>query len=175
MQKRVISLRVLCNDDWPLWRELRLGALREAPYAFGSKLSDWQGAGDTEERWRARLTDVPLNVVASLDGKPAGMIGALGADNGRTVELISMWVAPFARGRGVGDTLIQAIVSWAARQHAERLVLSVRNENKRAIALYARHGFIDAGPDPTIADGDPPERLMIRLLTQALRMTHEGA
>lgn len=144
-------------------------ALREAPYAFGLKLSDWQGSGDTEARWRERFTDVPLNVIALLDGKPAGMVGALVAD-GNTVELISMWVAPFARGRGVGDALIQAIVSWAEKQHADRLVLSVRNDNGRAIALYARHGFIDAGPDPTIAAGEPPERLMIARPS----MTREG-
>lgn len=92
------------------------------------------------------------------------MVGALVAD-GNTVELISMWVAPFARGRGVGDALIQAIVPWAEKQHADRLVLSVRNDNARAIALYARHGFIDAGPDPTIAGGEPPERRMIKSLT----------
>lgn len=139
-------------------------ALREAPYAFGLKLSDWQGPGDTEARWRERFTTVPLNVIALLNGKPAGIVGALVAD-GNTVELISMWVAPFARGRGVGDALIQAIISWAEKQHANRLVLSVRNDNGRAIALYARHGFIDAGPDPTIADGEPPERLMIVPLT----------
>lgn len=119
-------------------------ALREAPYAFGLKLSDWQGSGDTEARWRERFATVPLNVIALLDDKPAGMVGALGAD-GNTVELISMWVAPFARGHGVGDALIQAIVSWAEKQHAGRLVLSVRNDNGRAIALYARRGFIDAG------------------------------
>lgn len=92
------------------------------------------------------------------------MVGALVADR-NSVELISMWVAPFARGRGVGDALIQAIVSWAKKQHAARLVLSVRDNNARAIALYTRHGFCDAGPDRTIADGEPPERRMIKPLT----------
>ena len=154
------TLRALDVDDWALWRELRLEALREVPDAFGAKLSDWQGSGDTEARWRERFTTVPLNVIALLDGKPAGMVGALAVD-GNTVELISMWVAPFARGQGVSDALIQAIVSWAEKQRADQLVLSVRNNNARAIALYARSGFIDAGPDPTIADGEPPERLMI--------------
>ncbi|HEX5569527.1 MAG TPA: GNAT family N-acetyltransferase, partial [Streptomyces sp.] len=54
----MIEIRTVTSDDWALWRELRLAALTEAPHAFGSRLADWQGAGDREERWRARL-DIP--------------------------------------------------------------------------------------------------------------------
>ncbi len=91
------------------------------------------------------------------------MLSVINAE-GHTAELISMWVAPFARGHGVGDALIQAVVSWAKRQHASRVALAVRTDNERAIALYARHGFFDSGPDPDLADGRPPERLMIKRL-----------
>ena len=68
----MIELQVLTPDDWRVWRQLRLAALAEAPHAFGSRLADWQGEGDREERWRARL-GIPgsFNVVAVLDGEPA--------------------------------------------------------------------------------------------------------
>ncbi len=165
-QDEGITLSPLSVDDWRLWRDLRIEALREAAYAFGSKLSDWQGPGDTEERWRARLTDVPLNIVARLDGKPVGMVSAISPDV-KSAELISMWVAPFARGSGVGDALIQAVVSWAERQHARQVVLAVRADNERAIALYARHEFIDSGPVRNTNDGEPPERLMTTTLASS--------
>jgi ribosomal protein S18 acetylase RimI-like enzyme len=161
----MLELQVLNVDDWPLWRELRLEALAEAPYAFRSALRDWQGAGDTETRWKERFSTVPLNIVARLNGKPAGIVGASIIDEGGAVELRSMWVAPYARGHGVGDALIQAVVSWVKEQRVNRVVLAVRNDNTRAIALYSRHGFIDSGPDPELADGQAPERLMILLLT----------
>ena len=46
----MIGIRVLAEDDWRLWRDLRLAALAESPDAFGSRLADWQDAG--EARWR---------------------------------------------------------------------------------------------------------------------------
>ncbi|WP_261559274.1 hypothetical protein [Frankia tisae] len=81
------QLRTLVVDDWPVWRELRLAALADAPQAFGSAPADWQGDGDTARRWRARLEAVAVNIVADLDGQPAGMISGdrTGSD---TVELM---------------------------------------------------------------------------------------
>jgi len=137
----VIELRVLTPDDWPTWRQLRLAALAEAPYAFGSRLADWQGEGDREERWRARL-GIPgsFDVVAVLDGEPAGMASGVPAGAG-TAELISMWVSPAARGHGIGDHLVQAVARWARRAGSEVLRLAVARGNESATALYRRNGF----------------------------------
>jgi ribosomal protein S18 acetylase RimI-like enzyme len=150
----VIEVQLLGPDDWRLWRQMRLEALEESAAAFSSTLAQWTGPGDTEERWRARISNVPLNVVLRLDGAPAGMVSAyVRADD--TVELISMWTAPFARGRGVGDAAVRAVLGWADPRD---VVLSVQADNKPAIALYQRHGFTDAGQSPDDAD----ERLMRR-------------
>jgi len=68
----MLELRTVDSDHWSVWRELRLAALAEAPRAFGSTLAEWQGPGDREERWRARLS-IPSahNLVARLDDFPA--------------------------------------------------------------------------------------------------------
>jgi ribosomal protein S18 acetylase RimI-like enzyme len=151
----VIAVRELSPDDWQLWRELRLAALAEAPAAFGSTLAQWSGAGDTEQRWRDRLASVARNVVITWAGAPAGMVSAAVDDD--AVELISMWVSPSARGRGVGDAAMRAVLDWAAAEHrGTPVVLSVKAHNAPAVNLYRRHGFIDAGPS---AD-DPTERVM---------------
>ena len=157
----MIGVRVVTEEEWAEWRALRRAALAEAPEAFGSTLAEWSGAGDTEARWRDRLRHVPLNAVAEIDGRPVGMVGATRL-TGDTAELISMWVAPAGRGRGVGDALIGAVAEWAAAQGCSRLVLNVRAANQRAVALYARNGFTDAGPDPECPDGPAAERIMTR-------------
>ncbi|MFD8134587.1 GNAT family N-acetyltransferase [Streptomyces mirabilis] len=131
----MLELCTLESDDWPLWRELRLAALAEAPYAFGSTLAQWQGSGDREERWRARLS-IPgaHDLVALLDGLPVGMASGVPGEGAENVELISMWVNPTARGKGVGDYLIQAVERWGAERGATTL-----------------GGWGDAGPRPTAA------------------------
>lgn len=162
----VIELRLLGPDDWPAWRELRLAALAEAPYAYGSTLADWQGPGDREERWRERL-GVPgaHNVVAVRDGEHIGMATGLPAGQPDTVELISMWVSPAARGQGVGDRLIAEIARWAVRRGAKTLRLSVMPDNRAAIALYERHGFKDTEePGDLLPDGVRREVVMAMAL-----------
>jgi ribosomal protein S18 acetylase RimI-like enzyme len=139
----MLTLRTLTPDDWQLWRGLRLEALREAPYAFGSKLADWQDSGDTEERWRHRLASVPYNLIAYSENHPAGMAsGTVADDEPRAAELISLWVAPFARGCGVGDSLVHSVLKWARQGGYAKILLAVDAANHFAVALYQRHGFV---------------------------------
>ncbi len=136
-------------EDWPVWRKLRQSALAEAPDAFGSTLVEWTGVRDTEQRWLERLRDVPVNLVLALDGEPAGMVSITAPNADGAVELISMWVAPEARGRGVGDQAVRQAITIAALRFPNcAMRLSVKTINRHAIALYQRHGFVDAGPSP---------------------------
>lgn len=150
----MINLRALTSDDWAAWRDVRLRALADAPQAFGSTLEEWESA--PEERWRARL-ELPgsHNLVAYVDGEPVGM--ATGVSFEGTYELISMWVAPEARGRGVGDALVEEILRRAYAQGASELRLDVKEHNLSAISLYLRHGFIDVGPSRELG-----ERVMMK-------------
>jgi GNAT superfamily N-acetyltransferase len=152
----MLKLRELGPGDWRDFRDLRLQALAEAPYAFGSTFADWRDAA--EERWRGRLTAVAYNVIAEFDGRPAGMAGGSLEEDG-PAELISMWVAPFARGRGVGGALIAAVAEWAAVVRPGELLLQVVDGNEHAIRLYEKNGFVDRG---VVAGTDPIERLMSR-------------
>jgi ribosomal protein S18 acetylase RimI-like enzyme len=162
----MIELRFLGPDDWPVWRALRLAALAEAPYAFGSTLAQWQGEGDREERWRDRLA-IPgsHNVVAAGADGPVGMAGGVPGEQPDAAELISMWVRPAARGRGVGDLLVAEITRWAVQRGAAVLRLSVMPDNRAAAALYERHGFEDTGePGDLLPDGVRREVVMAKTL-----------
>ena len=157
---------MLTEGDWKVWRELRLAALAEAPYAFGSRLADWQGDGDREERWRARLA-IPgsYNVVAMLDGQPVGMASGVRGGQEGVIELISMYVAQVGRGRGVGDHLLRAVEQWARQVGAGTLRLAVVEGNVNAWELYQRNGFREtAGVGDLMPDGIRREHIMVKSL-----------
>lgn len=152
----MIETRVLGEDDWRLWRGLRLTALAEAGYAFGARLADWQGDGDREERWRGRLAIAgSYNILALLDGQPVGMASGVPTDQRGVLELISMYVARAGRGRGVGDHLVREVERWARQAGADTLRLAVFEDNTHAWTLYRRHGFQPTGeistPTPDVS------------------------
>jgi ribosomal protein S18 acetylase RimI-like enzyme len=118
-----------------------LASLSDSPAAFGSRYDDWVDA--PEERWRARLVDVPLTLLAREGGRAVGVVSG-STDGEHAVELISMWVAPDARGSGVAQALIAAVVAWAEEQ-GRTTHLMVRTDNARARAAYERAGFVDTG------------------------------
>jgi ribosomal protein S18 acetylase RimI-like enzyme len=56
-----------------------------------------------------------------------------------------MWVRPPARGHGVGEALIAAVLDWAQARHARSVHLWVTETNKPALGLYERCGFKPTG------------------------------
>ncbi|WP_406499988.1 GNAT family N-acetyltransferase [Streptomyces sp. NBC_00846] len=159
----MVHLRVLTKSDWPLWREVRLAALGEAPQAFKARLADWHSGG--EEQWRARL-EMPdaHNIVALLGGRTVAVASGLPGDSG-ACELRSVWVSPQARGLGVGDRLIAAVERWALQSGATKLKLAVIPGNEPAIVLYQRNGFVVAEElGDLLPDGVTRERVMVKAL-----------
>lgn len=77
-------------DGWRDFRDVRLAALADSPGAFGSRHADWVHAH--EERWRARLTDVPLTLVARGE---EGLVGVVsGAPSSDHVEEWQRMIEP---------------------------------------------------------------------------------
>lgn len=131
------------------WRAIRLQALTESPGAFGTRLEEcltWP-----EERWTQQVRTLHT-VVAVLDGVDCGVVRGVRSDEVPTEALLlSMWVAPSVRGRGVGRALVERIVDWARDERFDRMVLEVHVWNAPARALYRRCGF-EASPSPSTTE-----------------------
>ena len=57
-------------------------------------------------------------------------------------------VAPEARGRGIGQLLMESLIAHGREDGMRTLSLDVRPSNHAAIALYTRLGFLPAGTRP---------------------------
>ena len=146
----MVLVRETVAGDWQVLRDIRLEALRDAPAAFGSTYErevlrgeahwrDWISRGGT---FLAYLPDLSTS-------EPAGLIGGYQEDP-VTVQLVSMYVRPRARGRGVGEALVAAVIGWARDQNAAEVHLWVTETNAPARALYERCGFALTGEQQSL-------------------------
>ncbi|MGH3392782.1 MAG: GNAT family N-acetyltransferase [Actinomadura sp.] len=143
-----IAVRALDVEDWSLYRAVRLAALADTPEAFLSTLSHEQAFAT--DVWRSRLEERNM-FIAEDDGAARGLVGVRprGPD---LAEIVSMWVHPTARGRGVGDLLVRTALTWAYERDIPEVQLWAAEGNEHAERLYERHGFRRTGTVQPIPD-----------------------
>ena len=134
--------------DWARYRDIRLAALAESPEMFGSTYAREQAFDEAE--WRARAAR-PATFIAARDVSDIGLAGVHEFDG--TWHVVSMWIAPAARGTGVVDALLGACGEHARQEGALRLVLGVMEDNPAGCCAYQRLGFVSAGQRDHIRDG----------------------
>ena len=154
------EIRRVRAGEWAAYRQVRLAALAEAPYAFSTTL-DQESAKD-DAYWQDRAAHGIPMFIAWQDGEPAGLAGAFVVPDGelprgvrRAWHLVSMWVSPSARGSGLAERLVQAVADAARANGATRLILWVTDVNERARAFYSRLGFLPTGARQLVRPDEP--------------------
>lgn len=138
-----MEVRRLEAGEGDLIRELRLRALQEAPYAFSSSFE--RERDRSAEDWED-IARTAVVFVAVEDDEWLGMVGAYVPDDApEAVGIWGTWVAPPARGRGLGRLLMAAAIDWARDRGASRVDLSVTDQAEAARLLYERLGFTPTG------------------------------
>ncbi|GAB2690470.1 GNAT family N-acetyltransferase [Thalassiella azotivora] len=129
--------------DAERFRALRLTALAADPDAFFSTLDAERDL--TDDAWRERLAGTTATWAASLDGQDVGLVGCVPVSHDGFPELVSLWVGPGARGRGVGRLLVETVADFARGTGARELHLWLADSNTAAAALYDRLGAVPTG------------------------------
>jgi ribosomal protein S18 acetylase RimI-like enzyme len=146
----VVVRQAVPGDEGTL-RDVRLQALRDAPEAFGSTLE--RELARTDADWRRWMTP-GATFICFEAGTARGLVaGARREDDASAVQLMAMWVDPALRGSGAADTLVTALIAWAAAEGAREVRLCVVKDNHRARRVYERLGFQLFG-DETIRPRD---------------------
>jgi GNAT superfamily N-acetyltransferase len=84
-------------------------------------------------------------LVAYVDGRPVGC-GAVRRNEPGVAEIKRMYVAPEARGHGIGRRVLDELESVARQLGVRRLVLETGPRQPEALALYRHAGFVDIPP-----------------------------
>jgi GNAT superfamily N-acetyltransferase len=146
----------LTVGDGDRLRAIRLRALRDAPKAFAATLDET--AARPLDTWNRQLEQL-ATFVATVNIHDIGLVRGSPHDHlADAAYLVSMWVAPEARRRGIGLALVDAVVNWARTQGHGRLLLDVGEQNAPAIALYERAGFVSSGQMSTLQSHRGPIR-----------------
>jgi ribosomal protein S18 acetylase RimI-like enzyme len=145
----MISIERITAESALVFKHIRLRALQESPLAFSSTYAkesqlsneEWQRRAD---RWSGQGTDA---IFLAFDGDaPCGIVGTyVEPDNTRRAQVISMWVDPAYRHKGVGKALIDAALAWNEAHGVCDVSLMVTSVNAGAIAFYERLGFRKTG------------------------------
>ena len=92
--------------------------------------------------------DLALGTVALM---PTGEDGVL--------ELTKMAVAPQARGRGIGQELMEYCIAFAKEENLKKLILYSNTILENAIHIYRKWGFVEISLEP----GSSYERANIKM------------
>lgn len=92
-----------------------------------------------------------------------GYAGLLAPRGGAEGDIQTIAVAPHARRRGLGRTLMLALIGETRRRGARELFLEVRADNPGAQSLYRELGFEEIGVRPRYYQPDGVDAVVMRL------------
>lgn len=134
-----IEIRLLREDEWQIYRDVRLAALRDAPDAFVARFED--EASYDEDFWRDRMTRAH-RLIAERGDEPVGTVslGLHDVDPG-TGEVFGLWTAPTVRGHHVAWSLVSTARTKAAEDSLRLLYFWVVSDNAGAVGFASTFGF----------------------------------
>ena len=162
MQLSDVQVRRAHPDEWATIRDVRLAALADAPDAFASTLAREQDRAEAE--WRSRIALIPW-FLAWHEGQPAGLVATFPVTQPGPAgpahpvgewHLVSMWVPPAVRGRGVAGLLVTAVLEHARVAGAERVTLWAATGNPRRGRVLPPDGLPADRAAPGLPRGRTP-------------------
>ncbi len=142
-------LRLLTPEDAAAFQALRLRGLQECPEAFASSYEEEASTLPAEIERRLEPKADSAIVGAFQHGELVGLSGVQREGMAKLAHKAFIWgvyVAPQARGHGVGTRVVSHALNYASETLGVKQVnLGVNTRNTAAIELYKKLGFVQYG------------------------------
>jgi ribosomal protein S18 acetylase RimI-like enzyme len=148
-----LTVRALDENEWVLYRDVRLAALQESPAAFVEPYEREQQYDDAH--WRGQLRESRPLVLEREDQVVGVATMRLLDDEPGAADVSGLWVDPEARHTGAALKLIEAAASLAEQAGASKIFYWVGSENGRAIGFALNAGFRPTSRRRTAPTADP--------------------
>lgn len=163
-----LEIRELGPEDWRLFRDFRLEALRAAPGVFSTSFDEARARADAT--WAATLSDPDNAVFGVFDVDRMIALTSVFTSRDdperRTALLAMSFIDPAYRGRGLSGMLYDARLDWVRRRPGfRRVVVSHRRSNTASMRANQRYGFRLIDESPRVwPDGETEDELIYELL-----------
>lgn len=145
-----IRIRVASPDEAQAISKVLLDAFEEYRAAYSDQA--FAATTPTSEQVAIRMSEGPI-WVALLEDVIIGTVSAVSKNEGLYVR--GMAITPEARGKSVGNLLLESVERYARSCGYRHLTLSTTPFLARAIRLYERWGFTRSGEGPHDLYGTP--------------------
>jgi ribosomal protein S18 acetylase RimI-like enzyme len=130
------------------------------------------GANYSPERQAREIENPHTTTLLAIDGDTLVAFAQLIASKppeivsgDAAVEIARFYVDPAQHGRGIAQTLMDAVLDHARVAGRRTVWLGVWERNPRAIRFYGKYGFTDVGAQPFLLGRDlQTDRVMTRAL-----------
>lgn len=124
------------SEDWPEVASVYGEGIGTGIATFETRVPDW-------DDWNTGHVDT-CRLVTEIDGAVvawAGLTPTSRREVYRGVAEASIYVAEAVRGRGIGSTLLGALVECSEQHGFWTLQAGIFPENEASVRLHRRHGF----------------------------------
>jgi L-amino acid N-acyltransferase YncA len=143
----LFSIRVLTEEDFKKFRDIRLESLKTDPLSYGVDLSD--ELGRTDDEWKKICRD-SLYVIAEHNGVCIGILGAsalFGAHLKHQIEVVFSYINPKFRRQGLTKKLFDFLTTELRKKtYLEQMIVWVNlHEAQTGRFVFEKLGFKFAG------------------------------
>ena len=141
----MIKIKRLLNHEVELFKDLRLSALKDSPFAFSASyeksltrnLESWKNQVKLSASGADKVTFIAFSGNKAIGRSSLYRHG----DTVKSGELLQVWVDPSYRGQGVASNILLTIIEWAKDNDFDRIIATIGFENREVIPFYKRYGF----------------------------------